>query len=60
MSNRIQGNHFHIIGEAVLRVQLNRADAGYQVIERGGITVTTIHCNLTHYGALGNLGKAFE
>lgn len=60
MSNRKQGNHFHIIGEAVLGVQVDRTDAGHQAIERGGITVTTLHCHLTLYGALGKLRKAFE
>ena len=60
MANPKRGSHFHIIGEAILGVQVSRGDTDYRAVERGEITVTPLHCDLTHYGALRKLRKAFE
>ena len=52
--------HFYIIGTAIQGPHYGRADSDYRAVDRGEITVTPLHCDLTHYGALRALRKAFK
>ena len=56
---RRQG-HFYIIGTAKHGPHIGRGDSDYLAIARDRITVTPLHCDLTHRGALRDLSKAFE
>tara|TARA_B100000676_G_C18050253_1_gene830650 strand:- start:1278 stop:2069 length:792 start_codon:yes stop_codon:yes gene_type:complete len=60
MTNPHREGYFHIIGTAIQGAYVDRSDTDYRAIDRGEITVTPLHCNLTHYGALKKLRKAFR
>ncbi len=60
MANPRREGHFHVIGTAIQGVHVGRSDTDYRAIARGEITVTPLHCDLTHYGALKKLRKAFR
>ena len=49
----------YIIGNAIEGQHVGRKDTDYKAIERGEISITPLHCDLTHYGALRSLSKSF-
>ncbi|MBG05783.1 MAG: 5'/3'-nucleotidase SurE [Rhodospirillaceae bacterium] len=52
-------DQFYIIGNAIEGQHVGRKDTDYKAIERGEISITPLHCDLTHYGALRSLSKSF-
>ena len=60
MTNPRRQGHFHLIGTAIQGAHVGRGDTDYRAVDRGEITVTPLHCDLTHYGALRKLRKAFR
>ncbi len=60
MTNPRREGHFHIIGTAIQGAHVGHSDNDYRAIDRGEITVTPLHCDLTHYGTLKKLRKAFR
>lgn len=51
--------HFYIIGTARRGPHIGRGDSDYRAIERAMITITPLHCDLTHRSALRDLRNAF-
>lgn len=51
--------HFYIIGTARHGPHIGSGDSDYRAIDRASITVTPLHCDLTHHGALRALRKEF-
>jgi len=51
---------FYIIGTARRGPHMRRSDSDYRAIDRGEITITPLHCDLTHRGALRALRKEFK
>lgn len=60
LPNPRRPGHYYIIGNAIQGAHSKRGDSDYRAIERNSITVTPLHCDLTHYGALRKLRKEFE
>jgi 5'-nucleotidase len=52
--------HYYIIGTAITGAQCKRGDSDHLTLERGEISITPMHCDLTHYDALQKLSKEFE
>ncbi|MEC8163306.1 MAG: hypothetical protein VX079_01915, partial [Pseudomonadota bacterium] len=49
----------YIIGNAIEGQHIGRKDTDSKAIERGEISITPLHCDLTHRGALRSLSKSF-
>ena len=49
----------YIIGNAIEGQHIGRKDTDYKAIERGEISITPLHCDLTRNGALRSLSKSF-
>ncbi len=49
----------YINGNAIEGQHVGRKDTDYKAIESGEISITPLHCDLTHYGALRSLSKSF-
>ncbi|MEC8203804.1 MAG: 5'/3'-nucleotidase SurE, partial [Pseudomonadota bacterium] len=49
----------YIIGNAIEGQHIGRKDTDCKAIERGEISITPLHCDLTHRGALRSLSKSF-
>lgn len=56
---RRDGNYF-VIGNAIKGKQVGRRDTDYRASERGEISITPLHCDLTHMGALKSLRVHFK
>jgi len=52
-------DQFYIIGNAIEGQHVGRKDSDYKAIERNEISITPLHCDLTHYGAVRTLSKSF-
>lgn len=55
-----QRGDYYLIGTAIKGKHAGRGDNDYRAVERGEITVTPLHCDLTHYGALKSLRKLLK
>ncbi|PPR64729.1 MAG: 5'-nucleotidase SurE [Alphaproteobacteria bacterium MarineAlpha4_Bin2] len=60
MNNPRREGYFHIIGEAIQGEYITEGDTDYLAIERGEISITPLHCDLTHYGALKKMQRKFK
>ena len=49
----------YIIGNAIEGQHIGRKDTDYRAIERDEISITPLHCDLTHHDALRSLSKSF-
>jgi 5'-nucleotidase len=60
MPNPRRSGHYYAIGTVIAGAHCTRGDSDHRTVERGEISITPLHCDLTHYGALQKLRKEFK
>jgi 5'-nucleotidase len=60
MPNPRRSGHYYAIGTVIAGADCTRGDSDHRTVERGEISITPLHCDLTHHGALQKLRKEFK
>jgi 5'-nucleotidase len=60
MPNPRRPGHYYVIGTVIAGAHYKRGISDHRTLERGKISITPLHCDLTHYGVLRKLRMEFE
>jgi 5'-nucleotidase len=60
MPNPRRPGHYYVIGTVIAGAHYKRGNSDHRTLEHGKISITPLHCDLTHYGALRKLRMEFE